>query len=137
MATLGGLVGHLLAYEERRTEYTWGQHLRQIAGSLIKAYFIMVSILLAALEWNWSQPLSHLGTGVASVFGSETIRAMWNFTMRKMFGHDSLLDSDSSRPTDSFKRRHLDKDQAEHDSAGDSAVEGTRGEDSGGSTRRD
>lgn len=93
MAILGGAAGHLLSYEQIGQKLTFKQHVGHLCSAWVKAALIAALIFLGGQpgslsDKGWSQPICHMATGLLSLFGKETLRALWRFMMKRLFGID-------------------------------------------------
>jgi len=77
MVILGSLVAHLKSYEASAVEWTTRQHFWGIVRRLI--YGTMAGFLVYFLrqEYHWSEPLSHVITGIAAIFASDAFDFLW------------------------------------------------------------
>jgi len=77
MVILGSLVAHLKSYEASTVEWTTRQHFWGIVRRLI--YGTMAGFLVYFLrqEYHWSEPLSHVITGIAAIFASDAFDFLW------------------------------------------------------------
>lgn len=84
MALLGGTIAHILAFETSNIKWAFSQHFWLLLISWMKAFFIAAVVYNLQVEYRWSLPLCFVMTGLASVFGSETIKSAYNFMMRRI-----------------------------------------------------
>jgi len=77
MVILGSLVAHLKNYEASSVEWTAREHFWGIVRRLI--YGTMAGFLVYFLrqEYHWSEPLSHVITGIAAIFASDAFDFLW------------------------------------------------------------
>lgn len=77
MMILGGLVAHIKAYEASAIEWTLRQHSAGIIKRMIYGATAGLMVYYLHLEYSWSQPLSFVATGIASIFASDFFDFLW------------------------------------------------------------
>ena len=77
MVILGSLVAHLKSYETSAVEWTAKQHFGGIVRRLIYGTMAGCIVYFLRLEYGWSEPLSHVITGIAAIFASDAFDFLW------------------------------------------------------------
>ena len=98
MVILGSLVAHLKSYEASTVEWTARQHFWGIIRRLIYGAMAGFMVYFLRLEYGWSEPLSHVITGIAAIFASDAFDFMWitgKAWVRKKLGLEAQNDYQS------------------------------------------
>lgn len=77
MCVLGSIVAHVKAYEAVGVEWGLRQHAWGLVRRLIYGATAGLMVYALHLEYHWSQPLSFVGTGIASIFASDFFDFVW------------------------------------------------------------
>lgn len=92
MAGIGGISGHVLAWERIRElypekpEWTASEHLKRVAATLIKACFLALSVFFGCqIYLQVLPPLCFVLTGFGSVFASETLHLVYDKGKQYLF----------------------------------------------------
>lgn len=91
MVILGSLVAHLKSYEASAVEWTARQHFWGIVRRLIYGTMAGIFVYWLRIEYGWSEPLSHVITGIAAIFASDAFDFLWitgKAYVRKKLGLD-------------------------------------------------
>lgn len=89
MVILGSLVAHIKQYEQSTVEWTARQHFWGIIRRLIYGAMAGFIVWNLRIEYGWSEPLSHVITGIAAIFASDAFDFLWlviKSKARKYFG---------------------------------------------------
>lgn len=98
MVVLGSLVAHLKSYEASAVEWTARQHFWGIVRRLIYGTMAGIFVYWLRIEYGWSEPLSHVITGIAAIFASDAFDFLWlviKSKARKYFGLGEQNDNQS------------------------------------------
>lgn len=77
MVILGSLVAHLKSYEASNVEWSTKQHIGGIIRRLIYGTMAGFIVWNLRLEYGWSEPLSHVITGISAIFASDAFDFLW------------------------------------------------------------
>jgi len=95
MVILGSLVAHLKSYEASNVEWSTKQHIGGIIRRLIYGTMAGFVVYFLRQEYHWSEPLSHVITGIAAIFASDAFDFLWvviKAKARKILGLEAQND---------------------------------------------
>lgn len=90
MVIVGGLVAHIQRYELSNVRWSLRQHVGCLFICWTKASFIAAIIYFLQVEYKLSLPLCFIATGLGSVFATDTIKKLYDLSMRWVFGKVGL-----------------------------------------------
>ncbi len=77
MTVLGSVVAHIKAYEAAAVEWALHVHFWGIVRRIIYGTLAGLMVYNLHIEFQWSQPLSFVGTGIATIFASDFFDFLW------------------------------------------------------------
>ena len=77
MTILGSVVAHIKAYEAANMEWAVSKHFWGIVRRMIYGATAGLSVYFLQIEYHWSQPLSFVGTGIATIFAADFFDFLW------------------------------------------------------------
>lgn len=77
MFILGSIVAHTKSYEASNRKWSIREHFWGIVRRLLYGALAGLMVYYLHLEYKWSEPLSYVGTGIASIFASDFFDFLW------------------------------------------------------------
>lgn len=77
MCILGSIVAHIKSYEAANATWTIHQHFWGLVRRGVYGGMAGLMVYYLHLEYQWSQPLSYVGTGIAAIFASDFFDFLW------------------------------------------------------------
>lgn len=77
MVILGSLVAHIKNYESSNREWSTREHFWGIFRRMIYGAMAGIIVYQLHVEYQWSQPLSFVYTGIAAIFASDMFDFLW------------------------------------------------------------
>jgi len=77
MCILGSVVAHVKSYEAANAEWTVKQHFWGLVRRVLYGSMAGLMVYNLHVEFEWSEPLSYVGTGIAAIFASDFFDFIW------------------------------------------------------------
>lgn len=77
MTVLGSIVAHIKAYEAAAVEWALHVHFWGIVRRMIYGTMAGLIVYNLYIEYQWSQPISFIVTGITTIFASDFFDFLW------------------------------------------------------------